>query len=208
MRARVLCALAALFVGCPSEDAPVETPPTAPVYDLGEPTSVKADLKMKRWRQLQLDLEGALELPPDDVCNETGLYDCRILHNVPLGGVSIENGLFRPIDALSATTGLAVERFVMQACATRAVRDAQAIAAGETPLLFALEPDGTTLDRETADPIITSLYRRLLARDPLPDELDAVYATHSGIVEDGGRTLEWAWMACFAIGTTTEALLY
>ncbi len=209
MRAFAL-ALTLLVAGCPAGDGPPSdaTPPPDPGYDLGEPTSVKADLKMKRWRQLHLDLQGALELAPSDVCNETGIYDCRILHNVPIGGVSIENGLFRPIDALSATTGLAVERFVMQACATRAALDAEAVTAGEEPVLFPLDPDGTTLDREAADPVITTLYRRLLARDPLPEELDAVHALHPGIIEDGGRNLEWAWMACFAVGTTTEALLY
>jgi hypothetical protein len=197
--------LAVLLLGCPpaAPDEPAPPPP-GPQYDLGEPTSVKSDLKMKRWRQVHLDLEGALELPPDLICNETGIYDCRILHSVQLGGISIDNGLFRPIDALSATTGLAVERFVMQACATRAALDATS----STPLIFSLAPDATTLERAEADALVSDLYRRFLARDPLPEELDAVFAMHAGIIEDGGLNLEWAWMACFAVGTTTEALLY
>ena len=68
--------------------------------------AARADLRIKRWRQLQLDLEGALLLPPDEVCKETGLYDCTDLHVVPMGGVSVTNGLYRSVDTLSATTGL------------------------------------------------------------------------------------------------------
>jgi len=186
----------------PGEEEP--SPPTGPNYDLGEPVSVRGDLKMKRWRQIHLDLQGALELPADDICNETGIYDCRVLHNVPLGGINIENGLFRPVDGLSVSTGLAIERFVMQACANRASEDLLL----EEPVVFTLAPDATEIARDEADALITDLYRRLLARDPLPEELDAVFSLHEGIVADGGRNLEWAWMACFAIGTSTEALLY
>lgn len=199
----VLAALLLLVAGCP-EPEPEAPPPTGPNYDLGEPVSVRGDLKMKRWRQVHLDLQGALELPADDICNETGIYDCRVLHNVPLGGINIENGLFRPIDGLSVSTGLAIERFVMQACANRAAEDLLL----DEPVVFKLAPDDTEIGRDAADVIVTDLYRRLLARDPLPEELDAVFALHEGIVADGGRNLEWAWMACFAIGTTTEALLY
>jgi hypothetical protein len=35
-----------------------------------------------------------------------------------------------------------------------------------------------------------------------------VLAIHPGIIDDGGHNGEWATMACFAIGTTTEGLLY
>lgn len=204
MKRLLLLAVPALLAAqCAPEPDPVE-PPTGPVYDLGEPVSVKADLKMKRWRQIHLDLQGALELRPDAVCNETGIYDCRILHNVPLGGINIENGLFRPVEGLAVASGLAIERFVLSACAERAAQDAEA----EEPLIFTMDLDGTTLEREEADAFVTDLYRRLLARDPLPEELDAVFAMHAGIVADGGLNMEWGWMACFAIGTSTEALLY
>ncbi|MCO4774169.1 MAG: hypothetical protein KDA24_29330 [Deltaproteobacteria bacterium] len=206
VRRAALIAFALSLVACPSgEPEPSQEPPTAPALDLGEPISVKSDLRMKRWRQLHLDLQGALELAPDDICNETGLYDCRVLHTVPLGGISIDNALFRPIDAPSATTGLAVERFVLQACAARAFEDT---APGADPVIFDLEADGTTLSREAADPIITALYRRFLARDPLSEESDALYAMHADLVADGGLNLEWGWLACFAVATSTEALLY
>ncbi len=193
-----------LLLGAQCAPLEPDPPPAGPGYDLGEPVSVRGDLKMKRWRQIHLDLQGALELPADEICHETGIYDCRVLHNVPLGGINIENGLFRPSDGLSVTTGLAVERFVMQACANRAFEDLLL----DEPVVFDLPPDDTSLPRADADRIVTDLYRRLLARDPLPEELDAVFALHAGIVADGGRNMEWAWMACFAIGTSTEALLY
>ena len=68
--------------------------------------SVRADLRLKRWRQLSLDLQGALELAADDVCRETDRFDCTTLHVVPLGGVSSRYWLgfrFGFLDYFSAT---------------------------------------------------------------------------------------------------------
>ncbi len=203
MRLR-LAILAALLVGCPSDSEPVEPPPDVEQEGFG--VSIKGDLKMKRWRQISRDLEAALALPPEAVCNETGIYPCTDLHAVPLGGVSIDNGLFRPVDTVSVTSGLAFERFALAACWERLRRDTEEDAAA--PVVFTVPADDTALDAEAGVAQVTDLYRRLLARDPLPEEAEAVVAMHAGIVEDGGRNGEWAAMACFAVATTTEGLLY
>lgn len=45
----------------------------------------------------------------------------------------------------------------------------------------------------------TVLYRRLLSRDPLPEELEAL----RGLLDDASA-LDVAKLACFAVGTSVE----
>ena len=201
--------LLVLLVGCPGGVTdPDPTPAPADGIE-GFGVSIKGDLKLKRWRQISRDLEGALALPADAICNETGLYPCSDLHAVPLGGVSLENGLFRAVDTVSVTSGLATERFVLSACWQRLQRDLDPEQDAGAPVVFGhVPPDDTTLDPEGGEAQVVDLYRRLLARDPLPEEVSAVVGMHEGIVQDGGRNAEWAVLACFAIGTSTEGLMY
>jgi hypothetical protein len=198
-----------VLVGCPTDSPGDPSDPTPGVESVGPAASVKGDLKLKRWRQISRDLEGALALPPEAICNETGQYPCSTFHAVPLGGTSVENGLFRSVDTVSVTTGLTFERFVLSACWERLRRDLDPEEDAEAPVVFGhLPADGTKLDPDAAGRQVVDLYRRLLGRDPLPEETDAVVAMHAGIVEDGGTHAEWAVMACFAVGSTTEGLMY
>lgn len=172
--------------------------------------AARADLRLKRWRQLSLDLEGALELPADVLCQETGLYDCRDLHVVPLGGTSVANGLYDTINTVSATTGLAMERFVLQACWNRAKADKALLDAGSPAVVFGHldDPYGTAPSQAELTAQTGELYRRLLARDPLDAEVAALTDLHRTVIEEGGVSADWAVLACFTIGTTTEALTY
>lgn len=209
--ARVLLPL--LLTGCQdlqlSGPIAVDPPGTSEADPDAAPAwtpAARADLRMKRWRQISTDLSGALQLQPDELCREAGLYDCNEIHVVPMGGISVDNGLYAPIDGVSVTTGLAIERVLLSACWTRLERD---MAPGATPLVFSeipLEP--STLDDDAADAQATLLWRRLLARDPSPEELAAARGLHAGVVEEGGRNAEWAMALCVALGTSTEFLFY
>jgi hypothetical protein len=97
----------------------------------------------------------------------------------------------------------------LSACWQRLRRDLDPEEDGDAPIVFGhVAPDETSMEPASAEAQVVDLYRRLLARDPLPSEIDAVIGMHEGIVADGGRNADWAVMACFAIGTTTEGLLY
>lgn len=165
----------------------------------------RAALKMKRWRQISLDLQGALELTEDQVCREAGLYDCSALHVVPLGGLSRDNGVFEPRQELAVTTTLAVERVTLQACWNRLELDRVA----ESPTVYAhLDLASSEATQEELEAQATELVRRFWARDPSSEELAALTAFHATTLEDGGGNAEWAWLTCFMVGTSTEALLY
>lgn len=211
MRRLLLPLLLLTLVGCPSE--PVgpgggdDDDYQPPEYDQGPPISVRADLKAKRWRQIAADLAGAMELPMGELCREFGLYDCSTLHPIPLGGISLENGLFRGLDEPAVTTGLAVERFALHACWERLHRDLDPEA---TPVVFGtiVGSAGEVILPADADQLVVEIYRRLLARDPSPEETAAVLGLQPDIVQDGGANVDWALMSCFAVATTTEGLLY
>ncbi len=200
-----------LLLACTGGTSP--TPPEDDVRpqdsDLPEVTEFapasRASLKMKRWRQLSLDLQGALELTEDQVCREAGLYDCAALHVVPLGGLSRDNGVFQPRQELAVTTTLVVERVTLQACWNRLELDR----AAATPLVFhAGLLDGAEASQDELEAQATELVRRFWARDPQPEELALLTGLREGVVEDGGGDAEWAWLTCFTVGTATEALLY
>ncbi len=177
----------------------------APVYA----PSARADLRIKRWRQLVRDLGGALALPEDQICAETGLYDCTTIHVVPLGGISVDNGLYAPVDGLSVTTNQAIERVVLQACSNRVADDLARIEAGEEALVFGpLAACGGALETDCVDAQTTELYRRLLARDPIAAEREVLRTLAADAATLGGGAADHAVAACFLVGTTTEFLTY
>jgi len=182
-----------------------ETVDTGPADPTGAAPAVRADLKLKRWRQVHLDLQGALALSDDQVCKETGLYDCAELHGVSMGGISVANGLFEPREDRGVTTGLAIERLTLAGCWNRLVLDRD----GTDPVVFKhidLAEDVPT--REQAEAQVIELTRRFWARDPTPLELQAIIVLHNDLHLVGGGNAEWALMSCWALGTSTEALLY
>lgn len=208
-------ALLALALGCgggatlsgpksvpapPAEEDPAPALPAEPGLD----ASAKADLRVKRWRQLSLDLRGVLRLSEDALCRETGLYDCTDIHVVPLGGVSIENGLYAPRSDFSVTTGLALERVVLQACWNRLELDR----VGPAEVFTAVDLHATTVPAAALDAQSTALFRGFLARDPSTAELAGARALAAEVQSDGGTATEWALALCFALGTSTEFLLY
>jgi len=185
-----------------------DTPPaddTGTATEPGEPvTSTRADLRLKRWRQLSLDLEGALSLTADQICLEAGVYDCVDLNVVPLGGVSVANGVFEHPNTLQATSGLAIERLALQACYNRLVLDLEGDPVVYTEVDLAA---GSATDAE-AEAQITGLSRRILARDPLPEEIAALSGLRADVADEGGDNADWVTLVCFALATSTEALTY
>ena len=172
----------------------------------GEPSlaaSTRADLKLKRWRQISLDLQGALELRDDQICNEAGLYDCATLNVVTLGGVSSDNGVFEPLEP-GATAGLAIERMVLQACWNRFQEDLE----GSAAVYRYVAHDATQLTEGEGEAWIEAIYRRMLSRDPLADEVAVLLDLHESVVATGGDNGDWEVLTCFALGTSTEALTY
>jgi len=68
--------------------------------------SARGNLRFKGPERLNSDVAAALELPPDAVCTELGMYQCTsAVHNVALGGVDpYGTGLYEPSGVTASTT--------------------------------------------------------------------------------------------------------
>ena len=172
-------------------------------------SSRRNPLQWKRAAALEADLMRALELSQDELCQELGDKRCiRDVHLVPLGGNEpYVAGLMKPSAEPLATTPAVVDRVLLSACSKRAALDAQGKPSVFTALAF---------DRPlpaAADPAVTStvrtLYQRLLARDPAPFEIERVASLAEPDADaEPLSTRDFAALACFSIGSTTEFLFF
>jgi hypothetical protein len=197
-------ALALLLSGCGSDDvAPDDQAPGL------EPSS-DPDLQWKRSAAVERDLMRALELSSDQLCREVGVAPCfSQVHLVALGGHDpFGLGLYESVAAPLATTPIAVDRVALSGCVARADLDH---AAGDAAVVFGAidlaEPAPAADDPQVAA-MVTELYHRLLARDPLATEIEALGEL---TLDEAGEPIagrDFAVLACYAVATTTEFLFF
>lgn len=197
----ILCAALLTTSACHDDDAPEPEQLTA---------SVQGELQWKRYRQFEADLMRGLELDAAQVCQELGGVSCiQDVHRIALGGHKpIELGMYRPLDHTLKTTPVAVDRVLLSACAKRVELDA-ALGAESAVVFRGLELGAPAPEPGSAAVTATveTLYRRLLGRDPEVAERDRVAALASADGETvTGR--DFATLACFAIGSTSEFLFF
>lgn len=211
-------AVAALLAACPD---PTSSPDAGAAGDAGPAAvelgavSTKNDLQWRRARAFEQGLGTALLVDDRELCQELGRFSCvDTVHLVALGGNDpFGQGLHEPVRAPTATTPVAVERLVLSAC--RAAVDADA--GRSVPLVFLdldLSEAAAALDladegqRLAVEDTVTSLYRRLHARDPLETERAELRKL---TVDDAGaavRPRDFALLSCFAIASTTESVFF
>lgn len=183
-----------LLFGCDSNLESQPDPTIAPVIASKDPR-----VKFKGGRRLGIALSRGLGLEPSEICSELGTYDCiENAHRIALGGVEPYQLRFnRPLRTLPVTSLMAVERVVLSACTTATARDPS------------LNGRARGTPKEELRVVVESLYSRLLQREAsaaeakaLLDFFDEVQPNSSDPVHD------WAVLACFAVGTSVEALFY
>lgn len=198
---RLLTIALVCAAGCDAETEtePTPAPPVCEDAEAAAPTVV-----WKRTGAVLADLSVALEVPRAELCKELGVADCGEVHRVTLGANDpFDKALYRPFAEPLQTTPLALERVVLQACLTRAALDQDASRAVVFKH-FDLEASSVTGEEMSAQG--TELYRRLLARDPSPVELEVLAGLR---LDDSGAELpasRVAVMACLTVGTSREFL--
>jgi hypothetical protein len=207
--ATLIAAALALSSGCRGDDTGPEASRSA-----GSPpfrVSTKNDVQWKRYAAFENDLAVALELDPADLCSEFGRASCiRQVHLGPLGGNDpFDTGILLPTAEPLATTPAVVDRVLLSACGRRVALDREALA-GQAALFKELDLNGAAppADDARVGATITELYRRLLARDPSADELGWVAELASTASGQPVAAADFATLACFAIGGSTEFLFY
>ncbi len=124
------------------------------------------------------------------------------VHVFALGGNEPFSGRFTPLAQPGLMTPLVVDRVALLACGERVRRDAEGVPVvfTEMDLSLPIVNSSTPGFKET----VAELFRRLLAREATPEEIDTVLALADG--EQALSARQAARLACFVIATTTEVI--
>ncbi|HWO11210.1 MAG TPA: hypothetical protein VNN80_17065 [Polyangiaceae bacterium] len=209
LRALALLPLAAS--ACKDADTTSFTEPASASDGREYRVSTKNDVQWKRYAAFENDLALALELDPANLCTELGQASCiRQVHLMPLGGNDpFDTGILLPTAEPLATTPAVVDRVLLSACGQRVALDRQA-PAGQAAVFKALDLNGPAPapgDAAVAT-TITDLYHRLLAREPSADERGIVAELARSAAGEPIAAADFATLACFAVGGSTEFLFY
>lgn len=154
-----------------------------------------------RWAN---DLARALEIPRQDLCKELGSYDCfDRVHRVALGGVEPYSvGLDQPLEVAPVTAAIAADRVALMACQRRIEQDVA------RPAQAVLLEDVQELDASQREAFGHRAYRRLLGRDPSPQELEHLEDFWRELEQEQATAAQWALLSCFSVASSMEALFY
>lgn len=199
---------ALLLAGCGEALTPLRPTPADPPQFTCDPEAEPPAVESLQWKRVAAftaDLSTALELSDDALCNEVDAFPCRDVHLVALGGNDPYGAAqYEPVATPLATTPTAVDRVVLAACENAVARDESGAPAVFTELAPTAEPADPAALTAQAE----ALYRRLLARDAEPDELALIAELAFDPMGVPRSAREADVLACFAIGSTTENLLF
>lgn len=175
--------------------------------------SARGNLRFKGPERLNSDVAAALDLPPDAVCTELGMYQCTsAVHNVALGGVDpYGTGLYEPSGVTASTTPLVVERLAWSACIKRVTADYADL--GAAVIFRGIKLSGSKLASPDGDEVrgaITQLAQRVFLREPADAEMTRYIQLARDIEATGNAEPARAWMqaVCFAVLSSAEAVFY
>jgi len=200
--------LAAACTTEPPADPTVMPVPTGPIAK-----SARGNLRFKGPERLNADFAAALELKPEALCTELGLYPCaNAVHIVALGGVDPYGpGLYEAAGVTASATPLVVDRIAWSACSQRVTAD---LADPNTAVIFKGVPlNGSKLasvDGEEVRGVIGLLIQRILLRNPYSTELTRYVKLAQDIEATGNAEPARAWMqsVCFSVLSSAESVFY
>lgn len=172
--------------------------------------STRPELQWKRHAALENDLSAALELAPEELCRELGTDSCiRSAHISALGGNDpFASGMLEPSAEPLVTSPNAYERVVLSACANRSQAELKGTKAQQVFAGIDLKGAAPAPDAAAARELVVRLYRRFLARDPDPAEIELVAGLAQGADGRPQSGLGFAQAACFVVGTNTEFIFF
>ena len=162
--------------------------------------SASETLTWKRYRAFEHGLASGLSLSKDELCTELGRSSCiNQAHLAVLGGNEpYVQAQYERLQGPSALTPIAVERIVLAACERRRILDREL---GEQAVVFKdWGVSGSAVSSQKIKALATELYRRLLARDPMEEELTSL----ENILQVVQAPEKVALSICFAIGSQAE----
>jgi len=206
-----MAALLLVAGGCSDDEAPAQKGATSTTGAGGgapenDPAACAPAAIWKRTDVLLADVAQALELE-DAPCTELGEVPCAAVHRGTLGAAEpFLHARYKRPGSPFATTPLAFERVVLEACGRRVDADR----AGPPRVFTALDLEANEIDpaSDAVRQTVVELFQRFHGRTPAAAEIDAVAVLARG--DDGAprAASEVAVLACFAVGSSAELLFY
>jgi hypothetical protein len=204
----LLVGLALLSCTQTPSDPDVTELPTSPVAK-----SARGNIRFKGPERINSDFSAILELRPESVCLELGLYACTSqVHLVALGGVDPYGaGVYESSGITASTTPIIVDRIAWAACTQRVNSD---LGNPDAAVIFRGIP---LADQKLASPdgpevhsAITQLVQRTYLRNPYRPEVDRYVRLAKDIEAAGTATPAKDWMqsVCFAVLSSAESVFY
>lgn len=162
----------------------------------------KNELLWKRYKSLEDSLASGLDLDLDQICKEVGVYSCfNKVYLSALGGNQPFNlsQYNRPLNP-TIITPISLERIILSACEARIEKDILLESNAKIFRYISLDskkPGVEDLKKQTV-----FLYRKLLLRDPIEEEMKTILEFSDNPLS--GRQL--AKSLCFAIGSSIEII--
>jgi hypothetical protein len=174
--------------------------------------SATGNVKFKRSLRMTFDYSVALDLPPDQLCNELGQYPCAVVHTVALGGTDPYGiGLYEPLPFTGLSSPIATERVALNGCLRRVQLD---LATPDLAVLYkGLTPDASgklDMSQPAVHDALDTLYKRAVLRHATDAEIAHLKQLYADIEATGKPEPGKAWMqlSCFAVLTSVEVLFY
>ncbi len=182
----------------------------APTYE-----SARNNLRFKRTDRIELEFARILELQPDQLCAELGLYSCLDeIHRVTLGGVEpYRANIYTAFEHTSISAPLVVERVALAACSRRVQLDAANLAEAVIFTDVPVTVDGRLgdVDDPTVTAAIERLFTRALLRRPSADDLADIRQLYRDVEASADSEIpaaDWAVLTCMITLTSVESLFY
>lgn len=169
-------------------------------------------IRYKPQDVLMADYQTALSLDSASLCSEQDGTDCFSEHKVALGALdAYKLGIYQRSDTATGTAAIAVERIALSGCLKRLQLD---LNAGASAVLFKglqFNQNGTLVDPHGSSTknFITALFQTLIQRNPSSTDTTALLGLYDQIaaLNQANPGTVWAWMSCYAVLTSAEAVL-
>src|SRR5262245_39933912 len=174
--------------------------------------SSKATLRFKRTERIRNDFAQALELSPNQVCNELGRYSCTdLVHTIALGGVEpYVLGLREGLPNTTITAPNAVDRVAPSGCEARVTMDFADPGTAKIYKDLSVDPNGAIADLSAAGVAesIDRMYKGALLRPATESEVTHMKELYTELAatNEPNATRDWAILSCYAVLTTMESL--
>lgn len=172
----------------------------------------KENLRLKRASQLKRHLVKILGMNSNQLCLELGTIPCvDVAHKVSLGGLAAyESSQYELPKESTISAPMALDRFILSACTTRASLDIINPAQGVIFKNLDITDDGRITKDDNYYNSVQRLYNKAFLRDPTQADYQTMEDLYLDIYSSNplGAGRNWAILSCYSVLSSLEFIFY